>query len=427
MKICIVAYKFGTEKEIGEHLGTYNYFIEITRHLVKAGHEVFVIAPWLSFLKKGSANINGVKILRYYPKLWNNIKFFPLNRVINWFYIKNTQKKVLQFDKKEKPDVFFIWQARETGYAIARIKHNLGAPFIFRQITTWQWHFKRKPEEIYAKRNWYQKLQKLKLDKLANIYLDFLLNKKNNLKYAKEIYKKADKVVFVSKIASQEAIEMGLNKSKIEILPVTIDTDLFKNLNRKNELREELNLRGNKILLFIGRINFAEKGIGYLLQAMKKIIVQKPETNLVIIGGDGESNRMFKMIKNLNLEKNVQVVGKKPFKDLVKYLNASDVFMMPSVWLETFGQVTIEAMACEVPVIGFNAGATPFINIDNQTGFIVPSKDINALAQATIKILNNENLRLEMGRAARKRVLENYTYEVLIDKFVNIIKNARTK
>ena len=94
MKICIVAYKFGTEKEIGEHLGTYNYFIEITRHLVKAGHEVFVIAPWLSFLKKGSANINVVKILRYYPKLWNNIKFFPLNRVINWFYIKNTQKKV---------------------------------------------------------------------------------------------------------------------------------------------------------------------------------------------------------------------------------------------------------------------------------------------------------------------------------------------
>jgi len=425
MKICIVAYKFGTEKEIGEHLGTYHYFIEITRHLADAGHQVSVIAPWLSFTKKGSQNINGVKILRYYPILWNNVKFFPLNRVIRYWYIKATQRMVLKFDKREKPDIIFVWQARETGYAVSKIKNKLQAPFIFRQITTWQWHFKRDASEIYGKRDWHKKLQKIKLDKLANMYLEFLLDRKTNLKYAQTIYKQADRVVFVSKVASLEALEMDLEQSKVEILPVVIETDLFKPLNRKNELRQELNLKGNKILLFIGRINFAEKGIGYLLNAMLKIISQIPNVNLIIIGGGGESQRMFEMIKELNIEKNVQAVGKKPFESLVKYINASDVFMMTSVWLETFGQVTIEAMSCGIPVVGFDAGATPYINLDGETGFIVPSKDVDALAEATIKILNDDELKEKMGRTARQRVIENYTYQVLINKFLEIVKNVR--
>lgn len=425
MKICIIAYKFGTEKEIGEHLGTYSYFIEITRRLVKAGHQVFVIAPWISFLKKGSKKIDGVKILRYYPKLWNNLKFFPLDRIITWLYIQRTKIKVLQFNKQEKPGVFFVWQARETGYAVACIKNKLKAPFIFRQITTWQWHFKRNPAEIYNQRNWYKKLEKIKLNKLANIYLEFLLNKKNNLKYAQTIYKKADKVVFVSEIASQEAIQMGLEKEKIDILPVTIDTEIFKPLNKKQELRQELNIKGNKVIIFIGRINFTEKGIGYLLNAVNKIKEKIKDVNLIIIGGDGESERMFKMIKELKLENNVQTVGKKPFSSLVNYLNAADIFVMPSVWLETFGQVTIEAMACGLPVVSFDAGASPFINLHEQTGIVAPSKNIDKLADGLIKILQNDELRKKFGKAARQRVLENYTYEVLIKKFIEIINETR--
>ena len=52
MKVCVVAYKFGTEIEIGEHLGTYHYFIEKLRTLVKKGHEIDVVCPWLGFFKK---------------------------------------------------------------------------------------------------------------------------------------------------------------------------------------------------------------------------------------------------------------------------------------------------------------------------------------------------------------------------------------
>jgi len=104
MNICVVAYKFGTEKEIGEHLGTYHYFIEILRRLVKKGHQVFVIAPWHSFSQKGSQQVDGVKVLRYYPPLWHKVWAYPLSRFLPWWYIKATQRMVLGFNQKQKPD-----------------------------------------------------------------------------------------------------------------------------------------------------------------------------------------------------------------------------------------------------------------------------------------------------------------------------------
>jgi len=98
---------------------------------------------------------------------------------------------------------------------------------------------------------------------------------------------------------------------------------------------------------------------------------------------------------------------------------------VPSVWLETFGQVTIEAMACGVPVVTFDAGASPDINISGQTGLVVPAKNSPALAEAIIKILSDDNLRLNYGQAARERVLANYTYEVVINKLITIINRAK--
>lgn len=421
----MVAYKFGTEEEIGKHLGTYHYFIEIMRRLVKLGHEVWVVAPWLSFNRKGSVGFDGIKIKRYFPPLLNIIWFFPINRLLRFWYLKATQKQILKLEKNYKLAVVLVWQARETGYAVSTIKNQLKAPFIFRQITTWQWHWQRSVAEIFGKRRWYKIIANFRLNKFLDNFLEILLDRKNQKEYAKVIYEKADRIVFTSQIASKEGIKIGLVESKIEILPVCLETELFKPLNQKKELRQKLGIKGKKIILFIGRINFAEKGVGYLLEAMPKIISEILDVNLVIIGDGGESERMVKLIKELKIENSVQLVGRKSFEDLVLYINASDVFVMPSVWLETFGQVTIEAMACGVPVVTSDAGASPEINISGRTGLVVPAKNSEKLAEAIIKLLNNDFLREEFGQNARERVINNYTYEAVVDKLLKIIEDVK--
>lgn len=424
MKICVVAYKFGTEQEIGEHLGTYHYFIEKMRTLSKLGHEVHVIAPWLNFFHKGSQSFDGIKIIRYYPPFINRPKLLFINSLLRAWYFRATQRQVLRLDETIKPDVFYVWQARETGHAVAQIKQKLHAPFLFRQITAWQWHFDRSAAEIFQNRIWYKFVAKLQLQFILNKFLELVLDRQLHQKFAKEIYSAADKVVFVSRAATAEARALGLAENKIEIIGVGIEPELFA-LGGKEEWRKILSIEGSKVILFIGRINFAEKGIGYLLGALPEIIQSIPEANLVIIGGGGESARMNEHIKQLQIANHVQVVGKKPFTDLPKYLSASDVMVMPSVWVEHFGQVTIEAMAAGVPVVTTDVGGSPEINLHRQTGLVVPAKNSGAIAEAVIRILSDANLHKQFSENARRRVQENYTYEILVNKFLAVVSAAR--
>src|SRR5207249_670470 len=117
---------------------------------------------------------------------------------------------------------------------------------------------------------------------------------------------KADRVVFASQAASEEGLAAGLPQQKIAIIGVGIETDLFKPSGTKQTWRQELGIRGQKVLLFIGRINFAEKGIGYLLEAMPEIMRNFPSINLVVIGGGGESERLVGLITKLGISDHVQ-------------------------------------------------------------------------------------------------------------------------
>ena len=99
--------------------------------------------------------------------------------------------------------------------------------------------------------------------------------------------------------------------------------------------------------------------------------------------------------------------------------------MMSSVWLETFGQVTIEAMSCGVPVIYFNAGASPEININDQTGFMVETKNSQAMADAIVKMFSDDERRQQMGINARQRVIENYSFEALIKMYIKLVEELK--
>lgn len=425
MKICVVSYKFGTEKEIGEHLGSYHYFIEKMRMLVRMGHEVFVIAPWLSFTRKGSTDVDGVKVLRYFPPFINRPFLLWLNKLLRAWYFWSTQKQVLKLDKRWPLAVVYVWQARETGYAIAKIKNQLRASFIFRQITAWQWHLDRTSEEIFAKRRWYKLFKSMGWQSFVDWLLDLILEKNLQRKFAQTIYAQADRIVFVSRAAILAEKGLGLGVQKTAVIGVGIEAGWFRPMGKQQELQRKLGIRGEKIVLFIGRLIFAEKGLGVLLEAMAMIREQLPGVNLVIIGGGGEWDRLQAVIKELKLENNVQCVGKKPFADLRLYLNAVDALVVPSLWVEAFGQVTVEAMACGVPVVTSDVGGLPETNLDGQTGFVVPAGDAGKLAQAMVRILLDPELKANLGERARLRVLENYTYEVLVNKFLEIINNAR--
>ena len=285
MYICVVAYKFGTEDEIGSHLGTYHYFIEKMRRVAGQGHQVTVICPWLKFWRRGSTQVGDVRIDRYWPPLIPHWWLWPLNRLVRKLYSIQTQRVLSRVVARHTPDVVYVWQAREAGYAVSMIKDRLCCPFVFRQITAWKWHFNRSVSEIFKYARWYQMLSRCGLCAAVDPFLAYLLDNSTQKKYAAEIYRTADKVVLLSDAAVRDAEDFGLDRKKAEVIGVAIEEEVFTPLPHRELLRKEFGFRENNVILFIGRINFAEKGVGILLEAMARVIVQVPNSQLVLIGG----------------------------------------------------------------------------------------------------------------------------------------------
>ncbi|MFC1699965.1 glycosyltransferase family 4 protein [Candidatus Omnitrophota bacterium] len=157
-----------------------------------------------------------------------------------------------------------------------------------------------------------------------------------------------------------------------------------------------------KTILFIG-MDFERKGGYVLLEAFKKVKEQIPDARLIIVGPNKDVFQIDQPgVKLLGVIKDRKIID-----DL--YRQAS-IFVMPSL-CEPFGLVFLEAMAYQLPCIGTTLDAMPEIIEDGKTGFIVPPKDAQTLAEKLITLLNNQDLMKNMGVQAQKRVKEQFSWE----------------
>lgn len=172
----------------------------------------------------------------------------------------------------------------------------------------------------------------------------------------------------------------------------------------------------NEIILFAVGRHVPYKGMEYLVQASKYL----PDNYAVIIGGSGELTESLK--DKAKEDKKVVFTGRLADDDLKAYMLACDIFCFPSVTKnEAFGIALAEAMAFAKPAVTFtvNGSGVNFVNLDGVTGLEVENANSKAFAQAVVKIAENDKLRLNFGKAAKKRVEENFTFE----KFKSNIKN----
>lgn len=130
------------------------------------------------------------------------------------------------------------------------------------------------------------------------------------------------------------------------------------------------------------------------------------------------------LIKN-NLNNVIEYLGPKYGKEKDKLLNSVDMLCFPTYYYnECFPLVLLEAMQFELPVISTYEGAIPEIVKDGKNGFLVPQKDSNALADKLKILIENFNLRKKMGKAGRKKFLDNYTLNKWEKRMLEIFNNV---
>lgn len=174
-------------------------------------------------------------------------------------------------------------------------------------------------------------------------------------------------------------------------LPHFIDLDFWKTLNRKRE---------SGLILYVGALT-PNKGIDYLVNAMPEIKKSIPYARLRIIGGGPDKAKLESLCKSLNV--GVEFSGKLSHDQILEEYNKAEVLVMPSVWMEQFGMVGIEAMASGLPVVGSCIGGIPDWLVDSETGFLVRPKDSKDIAKKVINVLNDKDLWEEFSANSIKR------------------------
>jgi glycosyltransferase involved in cell wall biosynthesis len=152
-----------------------------------------------------------------------------------------------------------------------------------------------------------------------------------------------------------------------------------------------------------------------LIQAMAKV-----DGCLLISGGGPLRPALEARIRKLGLENRIHLLGE--VEDIAPLYHAADVFVLASIARsEAFGLVQLEAMACGKPVINtaLDSGV-PFVSQHGITGLTVPPGDPGALALAINKLLDNQDLRLRYGWAARERVHSKFHLDVMVGRILDL-------
>ncbi len=255
--------------------------------------------------------------------------------------------------------------------------------------------------------------------------LDGRKQKFKNFMFEKLALKKADAYVAPTTYAGIETQKIfGLSKKKIKTIHYGLQLENFVN--------ENPNLYNRNTILYIGTI-IRKKGVLELARIFNRILAKKPDTQLILIGGDssdiktGESST-YKLMENIftkEAKKHVNYLGKIPYQEVKEYIKNAHVCTYPS-FAETLGMVTIESMAMQKPVVNTSIGWAQELIDDGVNGFLIHPSKIDDNSVQILKLLNDEALCLQIGKAARKKVELLFDIEknaeINIDYYKSILK-----
>ncbi len=158
-----------------------------------------------------------------------------------------------------------------------------------------------------------------------------------------------------------------------------------------------------------------------MLQAFATCAKQHPTISLVVVGDGPERSNLEKLARELGLGSRVHFLGYR--SDVNKILPQFDIFTLPSFG-EGFGLVLLEAMVCSKPVVASDVMSIPEIVQQGQTGLLVPTQDVSALAEALDTLIADPELRDRFGKAGFQRVRTEFTIERMVRKTAEVYREA---
>ncbi len=237
-----------------------------------------------------------------------------------------------------------------------------------------------------------------------------------------------DRLICVSDFINKQF--EGKKRDKTITIYNGIDTYFWKENNRIPEanMQEQMNLSSDKrLIIMVSQITQWKNHIDFIKTS--KLIHEKVTNSHMAIVGRPINKADKPYLEFLN--EFVKAEGVSDFfsiidfqEDIREIVSIADILIHTAI-NEPFGRVIIEAMSMEKPVIAYKSGGPSEIILDDITGYLVEPRNINDIAQKTIKLLSNNELRFQMGKASRERVLNRFNLQSSIIKIEEVIDTLR--
>ena len=223
----------------------------------------------------------------------------------------------------------------------------------------------------------------------------------------------SDGVTAVSESLKRDTASALGVKRDIAVIPNFLECSDYHRLQDMS-LRERLCPSGECEALITHISNFrAVKRISAVIEIFRRVRSQV-KARLVMVGDGPERHAAERQAAEYGLSDSVDFVGEQ--HDVVAWLSAADLFLLPSAQ-ESFGLAALEAMSCEVPVIASRVGGLPEVIQDGVTGFICDPDDIAGMAERSVTLLRDPELRRKIGRAAAADVARRFCTGIIVPQY----------
>jgi glycosyltransferase involved in cell wall biosynthesis len=202
-------------------------------------------------------------------------------------------------------------------------------------------------------------------------------------------------------------------------VPTGVDIDRFAPGDR-DAARHRLGLPTDRILIGIVAALRGAKGHRYLADAVRRLTRKDVE---VLIVGDGISrDSIERQIRELQMMDRVRMVGQQD--DVVPWLQAMDIFALPTWAIEGVPQSIMQAMSCQLPVVSTKVGSIEDAVTHEVTGLLVPPRDAQALADVLKDLIEDESLRQRLGIAGRQHVVARFGLDCMLDRMEAVFRQV---
>jgi len=236
--------------------------------------------------------------------------------------------------------------------------------------------------------------------------------------------RKCDALIAVSnEVARSIPTWCGVSADKVYTVYNGVDTHAFAPSENSRELvRRQYGIApDDRLIVFLSQVT-KQKGLHLLINCLPDILAQHSRTKLLVVGEGDYWDEAKRRVEAMTLQSRVVFAGAVPHERSAGYLNAADLYVLPTLRQEGLPFSLVEAMACQKPVIASRIGGIPSIVVHGINGLLVTPDDLESLGQAIVRVLADKVLAANLSQKARETVVGRYSLETMVQGTLKVFE-----